>query len=91
MTEVLSAETGETVADLIAESRRLVCTCRDCGQTRITPPQGICVSRSLSASQVGTVMRCSQCGGHDIETKPEPERARRKSPLNPPTASAAKD
>ena len=70
--------TGITIGALAASGRHLIAECVDCGHSRKIPADRIALNRETSVADAGKHMRCSECGGKKILTRPESMRDARK-------------
>ena len=60
-----------TLGDLIEAKKLLWVYCCDCGHERDVDPASLPLSWNMPVPLIGTHMKCSACGSHKINTKPE--------------------
>ena len=60
-----------TLGDLIEAKKLLWVYCCDCGHEREADPASLPLSWNTPVPLIGTHMKCSACGSHKINTKPE--------------------
>jgi len=59
------------LGDLIEAKKLLWVYCCDCGHEREVDPAALPLSWNTPVPLIGTHMKCSACGSHKINTKPE--------------------
>ncbi len=60
-----------TLGDLIARQAKVWGYCLDCCREREIPSEIIALPKRTPVPDIGARMRCSNCRGRRIETKPE--------------------
>jgi hypothetical protein len=67
-----------SIGMLAASGRHLITECLDCGHCRKIPADRITLPPDTPAAQAGKHMRCTQCRGKTILTRPESMRDARR-------------
>jgi hypothetical protein len=60
-----------TLADLIADGKRLWVYCLGCQHNRFLDPRHIALPVDFPVPNVGQRMKCSKCGSRSVHSKPE--------------------